>query len=641
MIGNHRLLFSINAFIFITFIIDKVTSKYYDKYASYEGCEPLNLCPYKTYEELFKSYIRGLGPDCEDEKAAQKSYFDCADNYFECGFLNLYENKDTFSINEKEGVMILNGLDVSNLTNTTLIELGISDHIIQKLTPFFGVRGTKAYNKLESEKLRLTSEEAKLLYDKVTNQKLQKLEKIYENKTNSKNFSELPLEVRTGLLSQFSIYEDISDSYVKNIIEKNWDELSKSVLLNKFPENLKNGQYYTNIFRKNLDSYLIDSADYKVQNSHLKGVFLIDVSNAYKADLKVYETYINSIQKILKDFYKVEKCETCLTQDVHDYAIILFDNKTNRISNFTSTYNHTIKEIENIFIPGSYEDKLIIRNTGAAIDEAIKLINNQTSTFDKVKTIMLFTNGDSSDDVLTKSKELAEQSINFVVIDMSKEKSANLLSLADGSYNYIYYDFNKILKRDYIVKQVVNLFASQDINLGKKFEYKNSSMDHNNTVHFQAVKEANKNLKMSLFLNTFPEQNILKMFVAYNYPYPEYETSKYIHEGTNNLPLKTVVIGEDENDTKAFSEKRTVYITLIGANSDFGLKIEDCDPKDCPLGTNLEENKFQLSQWVLAVLILLICLLALYFVWYLMRCYRKRQSEDDIDKVFATKYSNI
>ena len=50
----------------------------------------------------------------------------------------------------------------------------------------------------------------------------------------------------------------------------------------------------------------------------------------------------------------------------------------------------------------------------------------------------------------------------------------------------------------------------------------------------------------------------MKLFVSYEYPYLDYSTSSMIHEGTNYLPLKIIVIGNDANHQNALDNDQIV-----------------------------------------------------------------------------------
>lgn len=631
-----------------------INSKIYEDYLSFEGCEPLNTCALRSYPDKAKSFIRGLGPICTDESALIRGYFDCADKFFDCGYINLYTKNNT--MNPSEGVNILHGVDISDFTAESLKALEIPESLINKLAPFFGLKGSEAANKLEAEKIRLTALEADFLYNKVISQKMEKLKEKYANlKANftdaEAKFTSLPIEIKTALLSQLIIYSEIPAAYTAHILNENWDALAHEIKSNQIPQTYKNGNSYKNQLRKNLDSHLVDSVDSHMQSAHLRGLFLIDLTNEFKADLKSYESYILAVKSVIKKFMDEEKCDNCKNAQIHEYSLIVYRNESLLLANFSSTANDTMKALDQLIIPGSYAPDPRPRNTGNALESAIWMFLNQTLSFDKLKTVVLFTSGEPADDLKNAKKLLHENSINLAVVDMSliPREENEIPLMAEGPYNYIAYNFqnsetdknqtdNKNLKC--LSKQVLNLFASQNIFLSNNKEYKNSSMDHNNTVYFQAVRPANKNLKISLNLNTFPEQNFLKMFVSYDDPFPDYSSALYVHQGDNYLPLKTVTVGTEPENPELFKQDRIVYITLVGSNSDFGVKIEECDPEVCLVGTNYNENNYPFPKWILALLIIVGSLVLLVGIWYVCKNYRKKDYQEDLEQGFS-KYNSI
>jgi hypothetical protein len=638
-------------FVFCLFIIKSlVNSKYYDDYYSFDGCVPKKTCNAISYPEIYKTYIRGLGPACEDENSIIRDYFKCVDKFFECGYLRTYDKNGTVTLNPEEGVRILDGVDISHLTEDALEALLVPESIIKKLTPFFGVKGIDASNKLEAEKLSITPAESEFLYTVFLNERMIKFEEDFLNLTpdlteNKARFQNLTLEAKVGLLSIDHLYGEIPKEFHDYIFNNQWDALSHSLKRFEFPANIRNGNTYKNNLRKNIDSYLIDSIDEHIQDGRVLGAFVIDLTDQYKQDLVKYETYINTVKSILKSFYDTEQCYTCKNRDIHDYCIIVYRNESLLLTNFTADYNQTMAALEKIIIPDSWSTDSRKRNTADAIGGGVYMLTDQPTAFDKMKTIFLFSNGDPDDELEIVKPWLLNNQINLAVLDMSLGAAMELPLIAEGPYNYLSYDVakyqNSTVNQKCLGKQVANIFANQNINLLKNSTYRNSSIVHNNTIHFQTVRSKGKNLKISLNLNTFPEENWMQLFVSYEYPNPDWFTSSMKHEGTNYLPLKTLVFGNDENHQNALDKDQIVYFTLQGSNSDFGIKIEDCDPAECKVGTNINDNDYPFPQWLLAILIILTVMVALFGIWYLLRCYRKKESIEDVEAGINSKYRNI
>jgi hypothetical protein len=638
-------------FILNSLLINGVTSKYYDDYYSFDGCVPKKTCDGQNYPEIYKTYIRGFGPNCEEDKEIMKNYFKCVDKFFECGYLTTYDRNGTIILDSNEGVKILNGIDISKMSEKNLELLSVPESLVKKLSPFFGLKGMDASNRLDSEKLSLTSAEAELLFNIYFEQNLEKFEKNFLNMLNDTSFTaqayqNLTLEAKVGLMSINNIFGEIPREFHSFILGNEWDELSHLLKAFDLPLNLQKANFYQQTLRKNVDAYLIDSIDEHIQVGKVLGVFVIDLSNEYKSDLIRYETYINTIKSILKTFYDKEKCYECKNRDIHQYSIVVYRNESLLLTNFTMDYNTTMNQLDKIIIPDSWSVDTRLRNTADAIQGAAAILNNQAESFDKMKTIFLFSNGDP-DDTLDNLRPLLKKSqINLAVLDMSLKGGAIILpDLAEGPYNYLYYDVKKWqdsdINRKCLGKQVINIFASQNIYFEKNLAYKNTSILHNNTIFFQTTRSSGQNLRISLYLNSFPQENLLKLFVSYDYPYPDWSTNNLMHAGYNYLPLKTLVIGKDVNNPIAFKNDQTVYFTLQGANSNFGIKIEDCDPNECQVGTNIDENNFPFPQWALAILIILAIIVFLFVTWYLMRCFRKKDTIDDVEAGLTSKYQNI
>ena len=167
-------------FVFSLFLLNSlVNTKYYDDYYSFDGCLPKKTCAARTYPEIYKTLIHGFGPVCEEEIKIVKDYFKCVDKFFECGYLNTYDRNGTISLDKNEGVMIFDGVDISKMTEKELKDLKVPESLIKKLSPFFGLTGLDASNKLDLEKLQLSGAESEFLYHEFIENRMSKFEENF------------------------------------------------------------------------------------------------------------------------------------------------------------------------------------------------------------------------------------------------------------------------------------------------------------------------------------------------------------------------------------------------------------------------------------------------------------------------------
>ncbi|XP_002740238.1 uncharacterized protein LOC100370384 [Saccoglossus kowalevskii] len=170
-----------------------------------------NLC---SSPDTSPSSDASPGPSPDSDLASNDCLIDKAFIKAREGFrVNGYlpEDEDG-NIHENSGVTIGNGVDLGSKNANYFRDMGVPETIITKFTPYFGLRGTAAQNKLDEIPLHLEEDEATDLSRRVMDKEIIDVRRAYDNKvteignTNLKKFDELTVAQRTVIASVYFQY---------------------------------------------------------------------------------------------------------------------------------------------------------------------------------------------------------------------------------------------------------------------------------------------------------------------------------------------------------------------------------------------------------------------------------------------------
>lgn len=181
--------------LFFSFCI--IETKFYEFYASYDGCDKVDRNTRKIQEQI-KYLKHGVNPDIKMFDGGFVSFFD---HTSWCGYLSL-EGKE--KVSQNSGVRIGNyGIDLADKTEKYLSDLGVDKESLEQLKYYYGLKCDAALQKLVEIPLNMNSWRWSNL---VVNDIYNKLETMYNNECESGTncrFSLLDANIRTAL---FSLY---------------------------------------------------------------------------------------------------------------------------------------------------------------------------------------------------------------------------------------------------------------------------------------------------------------------------------------------------------------------------------------------------------------------------------------------------
>lgn len=104
------------------------------------------------------------------------------------------------------GITVGNGFDIGQHNAADLFKAGVRKDLVEKLLPFLGVKGMEAFYRLEKAKKIIEEPEVLELSTIMTDHKAKEFIKIFDERSRSIKWAELPDDIQTILYSLFHAY---------------------------------------------------------------------------------------------------------------------------------------------------------------------------------------------------------------------------------------------------------------------------------------------------------------------------------------------------------------------------------------------------------------------------------------------------
>jgi uncharacterized protein YegL len=596
-----------------------VEAKYYSFWASNEGCVYDKGCKYKTNQAKIKGFAKGVSPLT---KLWDNDFLICEEYYFTCGYLPL-EAKDRVS--QTSGVTVGIGVDLGGKTDAILRNYGISNSTIEKLSPYFGLKGDDALNKLITNPLILQNDEALELSDKVKLYFYNDLASQYDSDTKCETcettFQNLNPGIRTALFSVFY-----------NTGKIKYPDLWKSILKNDWLEVAKNIEgFKANKKRRQLEGLLIRSAINKC-NKFSYTSFLLDESGSIASD-----DFIKGKQFIKNFLNKTDFKD-------NNVSILTFDSSVKILSDFTNNAEILVNAL----------DSHAQTQGSTATDQGIRTANllfNHLENNGTLKVLIVITDGGSDSPSLTLERaDLARKSgINILSMGIGSNINQNeLVGISGGNENvFNIQDYTSISTW---LDSLKSSICNQNTPAQNNNTFSTQSKDFDSPLYYELQKSKSKNEKIILIPKSGDENHKVNIFASYSNPFPSEINNDLFHMGANQGSKEMVVQGnvtvQDDNFLRLLTVKReednfshnnfftadddqeTLYLSIYGQNITFDLKLEECDPLICKPGTNdIEPSHLGLTILIIFFILALVAtgLGALYYFKY----YKKRRENSN------------
>lgn len=472
-----------------------------------------------------KNWRRGIIEDCESSSTFQTEFLEEGEAYTLDGYVQ--KEGDKF-VSEKSGVFVSIAVDLGSKSPKWLDELlvpkkSIDEQLIIKLTPYLGLVGQAAENKLKQAPLQLTEAEEQRFAEAVKTRVFSQIQDVY-NKFKSPSaveFSKLSLTLKTIIMSLYSqqasflkpdFKEDRQVAQLRNSITKGL--LSND--FSDFKDDIKELGVLTRYHaRRKKEVDLYESVDIKCQN-RLQAMFVVDESGSIGPEN--FELAKSTVIEFIK-----------LIPDNKSFFGVMFYNDEQTIA-------VPYEELSN---RAAAEEKVNKHNynkgataTGEAISHALKLVEPKRLALNP--QIYVITDGKSNDSVLAPAKTARDKKLILNAVGIGE--SVYEPELKDIAFDLSHWSVMKSYKQMKCnVKQFVsNICFQADLKeIGDEIKV---DVDEKANVVFGVKVPKTSNLRVTI-KNTKKDEILI--YGALNIENPDELVSDYFHSG--NSEIKTVV----------------------------------------------------------------------------------------------------
>ena len=496
-----------------------------------------------------------------------------------CGYVPI--NQKTGDVLGQSGVTIGAGVDLGRKSRASFPT--VSSTIVDKLEPYFGLKGNLAACAAIEHPLKLTTAEVNNITDVITNNVLDKVSKQYENDKdrNALAFASVSRGIRTAIVSvwfQFG-YPQAYPKFWGFVTKNDWNNAIKE-LRNFYtnPDEQQNGD----LKRRNNEADIIEATLMKCNRS-VDIVFLLDDSGS------VSHANFNESLEFVKKIIKAFPNNKLSGQDGTRFGLSKFslNYKSNfYLSNYTkqSDYLTAVSRV-------SYS-KGTATNLGLALGQ---ILNDQFNEkrglrpeIDGVPRILIvLTDGEATDDLSIPAKKIRDENIVIYAIGVDRYDLAQLQEIASSeSHVHILSTFSQLDK-------FISTLTSSTC-------YEPRPVSLNNTIITNVAKDAyqyfsyevNKSANLEINVVDLSGSTIVYVSRTNRHPY------KYDHDFSfelSNQKNKVIVISArtpvPNTKVKRSTDDELTQRIYVSVTSDtelasFKIEANECDPSNCTEGTN-------------------------------------------------------
>ena len=381
-------------------------------------CFPLQLdCP--------TSWKSGIprGSETSAPKIYQ-TFLTCHESFTTCGYVPI--NIATGEVLGQSGVTIGGGVDLGNKSKTSFPT--VSSKIVDKLEPYFGLKGNLAACAAIEHPLRLTAAEADTLTDVITDDVVGKVSKQYDSdkERNALAFASLPRGIRTAIVSVWFQF-GYPQAYPRlwNFVTKNdWNNAIKE--LRNFYINPQQ-QTRGDLRRRNDEANIIEATLAKCNRS-IDVVFLLDDSGS------VGKAHFQKSLDFVKNMIKAFPVNKRGGNNGARFGLSTFDTNY-RSKFFLSNYTNHSAYLSAI-------NRIHYSVGGSKLGRALELILQDQFSEERglrpavdgiLRILIVLTDGKSEDSVSIPAKGVKDENIVIYAIGIDRYYLPNLREIASSN----------------------------------------------------------------------------------------------------------------------------------------------------------------------------------------------------------------
>ena len=504
-----------------------------------------------------------------------QNFLSCHEGFTLCGYVPI--NTETGEVLGQSGVTIGAGVDLGNKTRTSFPT--VSSTIVDKLEPYFGLKGNLAACAAIEHPLRLTTAEADTLTDVITNGVVDKVSKQYDNdkERNAQAFASVPRGIRTAIVSvwfQFGYTQAYSKFW--NFVTKNdWDNAIKE--LRNFYNNPEQ-QTKGDLRRRNNEADIIEAILVKCNRS-VDVVFLLDDSGS------VSHANFNESLEFVKNIIKAFPSNKLSGQDGTRFGLSKFSLSYKAhfyLSNYTKQSDY-LTAVSLVSYSKGPETNLGLA-LGLILNDQFNEKRGLRPEVEGVPRILIvLTDGKSTDSVSVPAKNVRDENIVIYAIGIANYELAQLQEIASSeSHIYTLSSFSEL-----------DIFIST---LTSSTCYEPRPVSLNETVITNVAKDTYEyftyeiNESANLEINVIDLSGSTIVYVSRTNPHPYKHDNDFAFNLSTQKNKVIVISGRISTKVKRSTDQLTqrIYVSVTSdtESASFQIEANECDPSNCTEGTN-------------------------------------------------------
>ena len=507
-------------------------------------------------------------------------FISCHEGNSSCGFVPI--NPTSGEVLGNSGVTIGTGIDLGSKSSSSPALRSLSNFIVAKLEPYFGLRQNFAACAAIEQPLSLSSSEAVALTDAVIKRVGEEIKQIYNNEKAERAlvFTSLARGVRTAIASvwfQFG-YPKAYPKFWKFVTENNWEEAVKE--LRNFYSN-PNDQLEGNLKRRNNEADIIEATLVECNRS-IDCVILLDESGSVSDS--AFQESLTFVINLIKAFPD----EKLRGKDATRFGLSTFETNYNPrfyLSSYTSQsqYQTAISRIDQT-------------NGGTRLGQALNLLlvdqftpknglRGEEHGFPRV--LIVLTDGISHDSVAFSAQRVRDRNIVIYAIGIGRYNRNQLEQVASSPSHVFTLSTFAGLETFVATLTAATCNEPQPVSLNKTVQTITRKSQY---LYFVYQVHVNFNLE----INVVDLAGETFVYVSRSNPHP-YKYDNDLSFDRSSLKHKVLVISPrtlnnpTKRSTRALPEDVTSIYVSVTANTDsvlFAIKGNECNPLNCHEGTN-------------------------------------------------------
>jgi len=573
-----------------------------------EECVLTDLCPHSTLEAKMRYFSSPVANGCNNgDPLLMSQFISCTNVFSSCGhFEDVAKNEDVNSV----GIKIGTGMDLSKVDAALLTNAKVVPEIVQKVTPFLGLKGGAAAATLQKANLTLTTEEAHNLTTTILEYETKKLSEEYVESSCStciKDFAKLPANVKAAMLS---LNNDLNGLKAKNgdlwtaFTNNQWERAAQLIEEVKVPS-----------FKRRAESLLLRALSNTCTNRKTETLFIYGNSNLF---------YVNEFEA-LRNYFLNYINETNISFNKINFATATEETFTPLMDHFTGSKQQIYDLVSNStslpFIQQTYDMKY-------AIQRGRELF--KYSTANKYIVLVSFRDdgGVFSDkwlDIRQQADHARAEGIKVIglIEDFSENARSRMIDITGDKENIIsntgaFDDKEFPCSNVTLYSKICSYFNDEVVVPAGNRTYDEHITGYTSPNFYKL--EGNSTYNYIISVNPTNEQLFSKVkthiFISYTNPFPDTLINDYAHMGRNDGEKTMTISADPKNNSTSFP----IYVGVYGDDFKYKISFSQCIPGgSCVVGNNDVEPKGPFPVWLIILIVILSFMVILGIVYAIFR----------------------